>query len=115
VVGVDTTLEGWGAILQQEDENKDRHPCHYESRLWNNAEQRYDAGQRECRGLMKVLKKFRNYVYGVRFLVEPDAKTLVHELNLPANDLPGALVTRWIVGIRLFDFDVKHVPGRLNG
>jgi hypothetical protein len=64
---------------------------------------------------MKALKKFRNYVYGVRFLVETDANTLVHQLNLPANDLPGALVTRWIAWIRLFDFDVKHGPGRLNG
>jgi len=58
---------------------------------------------------------FHNYVYGVRFLVETDANTLVHQLNLPANDLPGALVTLWIAWIRLFDFDVKHVPGRLNG
>jgi hypothetical protein len=64
---------------------------------------------------MKARKKFRNYIYGVRFLVETDANTLVHQQNLPANDLPGALVTRWIVWIRLFDFDVEHVPGSLNG
>jgi hypothetical protein len=79
------------------------------------AEMRYDAGKRECCRLMKALKKFSNYVYGVRLLVETDANTLVHQLNLPANDLPGALVTRWIPWIRLFDFDVKHVPWRLNG
>ena len=82
--------------MQQEDENKDRHPCHYESGLWNNCEQRYDAGKHMCRGLMKELKKFRNYIYRVRFLVETDANTLVHQLNFCANDLPGALVTRWI-------------------
>jgi len=64
---------------------------------------------------MKALKKFRNYVYGVRFLVETFTNILVHQLNLPANDLPGAQVTCWIAWIRLFDFDVKHVPGRLNG
>ena len=93
VVGVDASLEGWGASLQQEDENMDWHLCRYESGLWNNAEKRYDAGKRECRGLMKALKKFRNYVYGVRFLVETDANTLVHQLNLPTSDLPGGLVT----------------------
>ena len=27
-------------------------------------------------------------------------------------DLPGALVTRWIAWIQLFDFEVRHVPGR---
>jgi hypothetical protein len=115
VVGVDASLEGWGAILQQEYENKDRHLCRYDSGLWNTAEKRYDAGKCECRGLMKALKKFRNNVYGVRFLVETDANTLVHQLNLPANDLPGALVTCRNAWIQLFDFDVKYVPGRLNG
>jgi len=99
VMGVDASSEGWGAILQQEDKNRDRHRCHYERELWNKAEKRYDAGKRECRGLMKALKMFHNYVYGVRFLVETDANTLVHQLNLPANDLPGALVTRWIAWI----------------
>jgi len=33
VVGVDASVEGWGVMLHQEDENKDWHPCYYESRL----------------------------------------------------------------------------------
>jgi hypothetical protein len=60
VVGVDASVEGWGAILQQEDEDKDRHPCRYESGLWNKAEKRYDTGKCECCGRMKPLKKFHN-------------------------------------------------------
>jgi len=48
---------------------------------------------------MKAFKKFRNYVNGVRFLMETAANTLAHQLNLPSNDLPGALVTRWIAWI----------------
>jgi hypothetical protein len=36
-------------------------------------------------------------------------------LNLPTINLPGALVTGWIAWIWLFDFDIKHVSGRLNG
>jgi hypothetical protein len=55
----------------------DQHPCHYESGLWNNAEKRDDAGKHECRVLMKARKKFRNYVYGVRILVEIDATRLI--------------------------------------
>jgi hypothetical protein len=31
---------------------------------------------------------------------------------MPANDLPGVTVTQWIAWIRLFDFDVVHVPGK---
>jgi len=55
LVGVDASLEGWGAILQQEDKNKDRHPCHYESGLWNNAKKRYDVRKRKYHGLKKGL------------------------------------------------------------
>jgi len=115
VVGVDASLVEWGVILQQEDENKDRHPYRYETGLWNNAEQRHDSGKRECCRLMKAVEMFRNHVCGVRFVVETDANTLVQQLNLPANELPGELLTHWIMWMRAFDFDVQYIPGRLNG
>jgi len=114
VVGVNCSIEWWGVIFQQEDRNEDRHPCRYECGLWNTAGKRYDTGKRECRGVMQALKKVCNSVYGVRFFVETDANAFVHRLNLPGNNLPGALVTRWIAQIQLFNFDVKHNPGRLN-
>ena len=58
------------------------------------AERQYDGGKLQCRGLLKALKKLRYYLYGVQFLVEIDAKTLVHQLNQPASDLPGSVVNR---------------------
>ena len=113
VLAVDASLQGWGAVLQQGVAgSKDRHPVRYESGLWNEQETRYDAGKRECRGLMKALKKVRYWLYGTKFVIEIDANTLVAQLNQSASDLPGALVTRWLAWIRLFDFDVRHVPGR---
>ena len=33
----------------------------------------------------------------------------------PPNDLPNAMMTRWLAYIRLFDFHVKHIPGNKNG
>lgn len=46
--------------------------------------------------------------------MEVDAATLVAQLNRPATDLPNSVIVRWISWIRLFDFDVKHVPGTKN-
>ena len=48
-------------------------------------------------------------------MLELDANTLVKQLNKASPDLPGALMTRWLAWIQLFDFDVKHVPGHKHG
>ena len=42
---------------------------------------------------------------------EIDARKLVHQLNQPTSDLPGVIVGRWLVYIRLFSFDIKHMAG----
>jgi hypothetical protein len=34
------------------------------------------------------------------------------QLNRAATDYPNALITRWLAWIRLFDFKVRHVPGK---
>jgi hypothetical protein len=110
IVAVDASEKGFGAVLMQIQRGK-RHPARYESGVWSDAERKYDAGKRECRGVLKALKKFRHWLYGIHFTLEVDAQTLVAQLNRSATDLPGALVTSWIAWIRLFDFTVRHVPG----
>ena len=45
-------------------------------------------------------------------MLEMDVNVLVAQLNWSATDLPGSLVMRWIAYIRLFDFEVQHVPGK---
>ena len=89
-----------------------KHLCRYESGIWSSAEKKYDATKRECRGVLKALKKVRYWLYGVRFVLESDARVLVAQLNQSGTDLPGALVTRWIAWIQLFDFKVRLISGR---
>src|SRR5436305_3564569 len=110
-----STTIGWGAILSQLQSDGNLHPARYESGIWNDIERKYDAVKLECRGLLKALRKFRFWLYGRHFKLETDAQTLVWLLNQPPNDLPNAMITRWLTYIRLFDFDVKHVAGNKNG
>lgn len=84
----------------------------YKSNTWSLAEQKYNATKRKCRNVLKAFKKFRHYFYGIHFVLETDASMLVTQLNCPGVDLPGVLITRWLAWIWLFDFKVKHVPGR---
>jgi len=110
-VGVDTTFQRWGAILQQKDKNMDQHPRRYECRLSNKAEKRYTAGKCEWHGVMNAVKKWWNDVYGVRFLVETDANTLLHHLSLPTDDLPGAQVALYMAWIWVFDLTWNKFQG----
>jgi len=115
-LSVDSSNIGWGAILQQEEESTNkRHLACFESEVWNEAEKKYDGGKLECRGLLKALKKLQVYLYGVRFVMEIDARMLLHQLNLLASDLLGLVVNRWLAWIRLFNFDIKHVAGKKHG
>jgi transposase InsO family protein len=116
VLNVDASSTiGWGAVLSQMQSDGSVRPSRYESGIWSTSERKYDAVKLECRGLLKALKKFRFWLYGRYFTIETDAKTLVWLLNQPPNDLPNAMMTRWLTYIRLFDFDVKHIPGKRNG
>ena len=101
-------------LQQQEKGSKKRHPARYESGIWSKAESENDALKRETRGLLKALKKFKHWLYGVSFVVETDAMVLAAQLNQQVTDLPGAFVTQWLAWIRLFDFEVRHVPGTKN-
>ena len=113
VLSIDSSLHGWGAILQQEEVGSTkRHPARYEWGMWTDAENKYDTGKLQCRSLLNALKKLRYYLYGVRFSVEIDARTLVPQLNQPASDFPGFIVNRWLPWIRMCSFEIKHVASR---
>lgn len=91
ILAVDAGVEWCGAVLMQKNEECRPHACQYETGLWSRAEEVYDARKKECKGLLKALRKMTFWLHGVGFMVEIDAKTLVHQLNLPVNNLTGAL------------------------
>jgi len=116
ILNVDVAMTiGWGAALHQEQPNGTRRPTHFDGGLWSDAERKYDAEMLECCGLLKALKKLRFWLYGRHFIIEMDAWNLIWLLNQPPNDLPSAMITRWLTYIRLFDFDVRHIPRKKNG
>ena len=43
--------------------------------------------------------------------METDICVLTTQLNRSGADFFGILMTRWLVWIRLFDFEVRYIPG----
>lgn len=105
ILAVVARLERWGGVLMQLVKGK-RHPLRYEIRIWSSAEKKYNATKQKYQGVLKALKKIRYWLYGVRFILGTDARVMVVRLVRSGTDLPGALVTQWIVWIQLFDFEV---------
>ena len=60
ILAVDFSLKKWNVILSQiNSETSKNHSSRYESDLWTMFESKYDVTKRECRELLKTLKKVR--------------------------------------------------------
>ncbi|RAQ98663.1 putative gag-pol poly protein [Stemphylium lycopersici] len=110
----DASQEGAGACIEQLKEDGKRHPVRFESTLWSAREQTWHSTKLECKAVLWALKKFRTYLYGVHFTIETDAATLIAQLNRSSTDNPGSVMNRWISTIMLWDFEIKHIPGKKN-
>ena len=110
ILSVDTSKIAVGIILSQEDEEGRRHPARYGSIPMSPVESNYSQAKLELYGLFIALRRFRLYLAGVkRLVVEVDAKYIKGMLNTP--DLqPIAVLNRWIQGIKLYTFELVHVP-----
>ena len=110
ILTVDFILKEWDIILFQiNSQTSKNHSSCYESGLWTMFESKYNVIKRECRELLKALKKVRFWLYEMRFTIEIDINILIAQLNRSVADLSKILMTRWLTWIRLFDFNVRHV------
>ena len=111
VLSVDSSTEATGMILSQlGNDGKTKHPARYGSIPMSETESRYSQPKLELFGLYKALRHWRIHIIGVKkLIVEVDAKYIKGMLSEP--DLqPNATVNRWIQGIKMFTFELVHVP-----
>ena len=114
ILAVDTSKYAVGIVLLQIDESGKRRPARYGSIPLGPVEGNYSQPKLELYGLYRALRTFRLHLVGVKnLIVEVDAKYIKGMLNAP-DLLPNAAMNRWIQGIMLFDFVLKHVPGRTH-
>jgi hypothetical protein len=114
ILSVDSSKEAAGMILSQEviDEEgkRKRIPARYGSIPMSERESRYSQPKLELFGLYRALRHWRIYIIGVKkLIVEVDAKYIAGMIN-QAELQPDAAVNRWVQGILMFDFELRHVP-----
>lgn len=100
-----------GGQLYQYDEDNQIAVVAFTSRTFKGAEVNYNTTEKELLGIVHCLKKFRVYLLGRRFTIVTDNKALTF---LHSFRITSARMTRWILGIQEYDFDIIHCKGTEN-
>lgn len=111
ILHVDASLNGLGAVLNQEHPEGLR-PVAFASRKLNQAERNYPVHQLEFLALKwAVVDKFHDYLYGAKFTVRTDNNPLTYVLTTARLNATGH---RWLAALSTYDFNIRYKPGREN-
>ena len=111
---VDTSGYAVGAVLLQRKEDGKKHPIGYYSATLNKAQRNYDIYNLELLAIVMALKNWRPLLAGSphKIIIYSD------HLNLQYWRLPQRIsrrVAREVLELSEYDFEIRHLPGRLNG
>ena len=117
IIAVDTSQLAVGYQLCQQDPQNPR--IRYYSRFGsitlNEREARFSQPKLELYGLFRTLRALCLYLIGLRNLVvEVDALHIKGMLENP-DIIPSASMNRWVIAIKMFHFELVHVPGERHG
>lgn len=110
IVTVDASKDGCGAVLSQQYGDKDL-PIQYASKTFSRADKNKSTPIQECLAIYFALTQFRPYIYGKRFLVRTDHKSLIY---LFSHKNPSPKLTRIRLEMEDYDFIIEHIKGRDN-
>ncbi|XP_062713751.1 uncharacterized protein LOC134290601 [Aedes albopictus] len=109
-IACDASDTAIGAVLTQEI-NGEEHPISYFSQKLSASERKYSVTERECLAVIRAIEKFRGYVEGIRFVVHCDHAALSY---LKSMKNPTALMSRWLLRLNAFDFEIRYRKGFIN-
>ncbi len=109
----DASPVGLGAMLMQEQEDKEYKPVHYASRKLSPTETRYSQFEREALAVKWACEKFHMYLSGRKFKIHTDHKPLIPIYGGMVKP-PNARIERWLLAVQSYDFTIHYIPGRKN-
>ncbi len=111
ILHVDASLDGLGAVLNQEYPEGFR-PVAFASRKLSRSERNYPIHQLEFLALKwAIVDKFHDYLYGAKFTVRTDNNPLTYVLTTAKLNATGH---RWLAALTTYDFNVQYKPGKMQ-
>ena len=106
VIYTDASKVGLGCVLMQ-----DGKVVAYGSRQLKEHEKKYATHDLELAAVVMALKMWRHYLYGEKFEIHSDHKSLQYLFTQPELNMRQ---TRWMEYMKDFDFPIKYHPGKAN-
>ena len=108
----DASNDGLGAVLLQQDDEKQWHPVAFASRELKGGEPKYHSSKLEFLALKwAVTEQFREYLQYKEFTVQTDNNPLMYILTTPGLDVLGH---RWVAALARFNMKLDYVKGTDN-
>ncbi|CAK1582935.1 unnamed protein product [Parnassius mnemosyne] len=102
---------GMAGVLYQIDDNNEMRILGYYSKALKGPELNWSVTEQEFYAVISCLKKFETYLRGSKVIILTDHKALLFINNMK---LFNGRVTRWILYIEQFNYEVQHISGRRN-
>lgn len=110
ILTTDASNYALGAVLSQGTIPNDK-PVAYASRTLNETEIKYSTTEKELLSMLWATKVFRPYLYGRKFTIYTDHKSLTWLFSLKD---ANAKLARWRLRLEEFDFKIVYKKGKYN-
>lgn len=113
---VDASPVGLGAVLTQKDCSNSARIVSFASKGLTKAERVYPQTQREALAVVWAVEKFYPYLFGTKFTIFTDHKTLEYIYGGKHQHGKRACTRAegWALRLQPYDFIVRHIPGSIN-
>ena len=111
IIDCDAALEGLGAVLHQQGDDKKEYPICFASRSLKPNEKKWTITELEALAVVWALETFRIYIESAKVLVRTDHSPLLWVRN---NAAKSARLARWLLCLQDFQFEIQHRAGKAN-
>jgi hypothetical protein len=107
-LNTDASDYGYGAYLHQ-IVGSEEHPICFMSKTFKGAQLRWNTVDKECFAIFMALQQFHYLLHAVHFTLRTDSRNLIF-----INTAEDGRVFRWKIQIQKYNFQIEHIPGKLN-
>ncbi|XP_043245887.1 uncharacterized protein K02A2.6-like isoform X1 [Amphibalanus amphitrite] len=113
VVTTDASDVGLGGVLSQIHPEGERVVA-FASATLSSAQRKYCATEKEALAALWAIEHWHRYLFGIHFTLRTDHQALLRLLTSRGVGRAGMRISRWASRLLVYDFEIRHVPGKCN-